>query len=132
MWRACACAECGEGACPVHSAGRWLAALPVGAAPWAAASPAQMRRALRAALSAASVADAEAFGSHDLRRGRARDLLLGGKSLEEIAALGEWCSLMVIFKHYTHFPAVQQEVALSEHLAESGSDSDAPAMDGNV
>eukprot|EP00959_Pyramimonas_sp_CCMP1952_P131085 2740681-Pyramimonas_sp.AAC.1 len=61
MWRACACAECGEGACPVHSAGRWLAALPVGAAPWAAASPAQMRRALRATLSAAGLADAEAF-----------------------------------------------------------------------
>ncbi|CAK0804926.1 unnamed protein product, partial [Prorocentrum cordatum] len=86
-----------------------------------------IRRAPRAVLSAAGAAGTDSFGSRDLRRGRARDLLASGKSLEEVAAQGDWRLPVVIFKHCSRFPAEQQEVALSEHLAESGSDCDALA-----
>jgi hypothetical protein len=47
---------------------------------------------LRHILTSLNVAEAEAYRTHDLRRGHARDLQMYGASLYEILEAGEWRS----------------------------------------
>ena len=72
---------------------------------------------LRECLEKVSVPEARAYGTHDLRRGHARDLQKRGASLYEILSAGEWRS--PAFLKYLDIFALERDVVVEAHIDES-------------
>ena len=64
--------------CPLHVLGPALDDASVGAPLFAGITPSKALKALRVMLAAVGVKDACTYGTHDLRRGHAKDLQLSG------------------------------------------------------
>ena len=90
--RKCSCRG-GVNSCPVHMLWmKFFAELPEGAHPWAPVTPDVARRRLRQILVSLRVPNAQAYGTHDFRRGHADDMREMGATLAEILAAGQWTS----------------------------------------
>ena len=63
------------------------------------------------------VPDAGLYRTHDFRRGHARDLQLGGATLGEILAAGQWSS--PAFLKYLDMMQLETEAVVEAHLDES-------------
>ena len=106
--RTCWCEECCL-TCPVHVLGYFFRSgggggshalghgrlrvhrsLPAGSQPFCDVTPASALVCLRALLHLLGVDDADGYGTHDMRRGHAEDLLERGAGLGEILRAGEW------------------------------------------
>ena len=72
---------------------------------------------LREILERSHTPEARAYGTHDLRRGHARDLQRHGASLYEILMAGEWRS--PAFMHYLDTNALEADLVVQAHVAES-------------
>lgn len=130
MRRRCSCAG-GVSTCAVHTLWeRFFALLPDGTRPWAGVNPCQARARLRRLLQVLGVADANAYGTHDFRRGHAeagcwtmrvqtlwmhsclllaQDMRACGHPLAEILAAGQWKSSSFI--KYVKEAELEKEVA---------------------
>ena len=71
---------------------QFLEQLPQGAHPWRHISANAAREALRHSLRLLSVPEAEAYGTHDFRRGHAEDMRKSGCTLAQILNAGQWKS----------------------------------------
>ena len=112
--RKCSCRG-GVNSCPVHMLWmKFFAELPEGAHPWAPVTPDVARKRLRQILVSLRVPNAQAYGTHDFRRGHAdvslayisgtcvraqlcpwflwQDMREMGATLAEILAAGQWTS----------------------------------------
>ena len=72
---------------------------------------------LREILDKSHTPEARAYGTHDLRRGHARDLQRRGASLHEILMAGEWRS--PAFLKYLDLLALERDVVVEAHVDES-------------
>ena len=63
------------------------------------------------------VPDAAVYGTHDLRRGHAKDLQVNGAQLCEILHAGQWKS--PAFMEYLDLNQLEHDAVLEAHLAES-------------
>ena len=95
--------------------------LPVDARPFSSITPGKALTILRYFLEQLRVADAQKYRTHDLRRGHAKDLQVGGATLAEILRAGEWRS--PAFHEYLDLHALERDVVVEAHMGES-SDSD--------
>ena len=110
LWRSCSCAACVK-TCPVHVLWHeFFDKFDVGARPWADVSASVAREQLRATLRALRVPDAASYGTHDFRRGHAKDLQQAGTPMAEILRAGEWRSRA--FVKYLDLPELEQDTAL--------------------
>ncbi len=90
--RKCSC-EYSSSLCPVHCV--WLqfyVNLQLGEKPWADITPNRAREQLRATLQKLGVVSPNLYGTHDFRRGRAKDMQKSGASLVQICSAGQWSS----------------------------------------
>ena len=108
--RTCACAACPE-VCPVHKLWHgYFEKLMPGEQPWGDISPDRARAHLRASLAALRVPDHACYGTHDFRRGHAKDLQQSGAPLATVLAAGEWKSRAV--KQYLDLGELECDLAL--------------------
>ena len=77
-------------------------------------------RGLRDALRSLGVPNAAAYRSHDLRRGHAEDLRLGGATLGEILRAGDWRS--PAFLAYLDAEQLERDRTVEAHLVDSSDD----------
>jgi hypothetical protein len=106
--------------CPIHVLWHgFFAGLDFGAKPWARLSSGFANRSLRQALTELKVPHAVSYGTHDIRRGHAKDLQMSGASLAETLAAGQWRS--PAFMKYLDQSELEQGVAL-EAAVESDDD----------
>jgi len=99
--RSCSCAAC-KRTCPVHAL--WFgffAGLAPGAQPWACFTAAIARCHLRSTLTALGFGSPGNYGTHDFRRGHAKDMQQAGATMEAILAAGEWRS-RAVFTYLDH------------------------------
>ena len=97
--------------CPIHVLWHgFFAKLDVGAKPWAQFSAGFANRSLRGALLELKIPNAPSFGTHDIRRGHAKDLQMSGATLSEILAAGQWRS--PAFMRYLDESELEMGVAL--------------------
>ena len=89
-------------------------------------TPASAIGIVRACLKAADVPEAAQFGTHDLRRGHALDLVKRGGRLGVILREGQWASGAALVKSYLPFEILEAEAVLEAAVADSGSEEDAP------
>ena len=89
--RRCWCKDCAL-TCPVHVLGAFFKSCEPGSQPFVAIAAHQARSFLKTWLFGLGVADAHLYRPHDLRRGHARDLQVGGSTLVEILNAGQWRS----------------------------------------
>ena len=98
--RVCACRG-SKHLCAVHMLwDGFLAHLPEGCCPWRGVSAAYARERLRAALQSLGIPQANAYGTHDFRRGHAEDMRKLGSPLSDILRAGQWKS--AAFMEYLH------------------------------
>ena len=114
--RACWCHQCTL-TCPLHVLGGYFKALGCGAAPFVAFTPASALASLRSVLRELGVANANAYRTHDFRRGHARDMQARGATLREILDAGEWRSPS--FLGYLDLDQLEADVVLEAHLNDS-------------
>ena len=108
--RACSCAASVH-LCPVHVLWHgFFAKLELGAKPWAHFSAGYANKSLRGALRELKVPHAEIYGTHDIRRGHAKDLQMSGATLSEILAAGQWRS--PAFMRYLDERELEKDVVL--------------------
>lgn len=120
--RVCCCAAFPE-MCPVHVLWHgFFEHLEVGAQPWAVISASQARQHLRQTLQKLSVPNAMLYGTHDFRRGHAKDLQLSGASLAIILAAGEWRSRAIV--SYIDMARLERDVALEAAMHSDDEDVD--------
>ena len=81
-----------EATCPLHVIAPVLENIHDGADFFDGITAGAALGSLRHILARLAVAEADAYRTHDLRRGHARDLQLHGASLYEISEAGEWRS----------------------------------------
>ena len=117
--RTCWCNSCAE-LCPVHVLGPYFASCGTGAQPFARFDARCALANLRTCLQALGIVDAFKYRTHDIRRGHARDLQLGGASLYEILRAGEWRS--PAFLSYMDKMELECGAALEAHLEDSSDD----------
>lgn len=108
--------------CPVHVLAPWLQNLGAGSRLFPHLRPDQAVARVRRALTACGIADADAYGTHDLRRGHALDRVKNGDRLNEILRMGQWRGASSLVKSY--LPASELEAAsiLEAVVAQSSSD----------
>ena len=68
-------------------------------------------------LAVVGVAEADAYRTHDLRRGHAEDMLLNGATLAEILRAGDWRSPSFLF--YLNVQQLEMERTVEAHLEDS-------------
>ena len=117
--RACWCRQCPD-TCPVHVVGRFFNELGPGVRPFMALRADGALRELRALLGSLSVVDAGCYRTHDLRRGHAEDLRLGGATLGEILRAGDWKS--PAFLAYLDKDQLEMDRTVEAHLVDSSDD----------
>ena len=125
LFRQCWC-EGSPSTCPIHVFGKFAAARGVGQRLFPGVTPASAIGVVRACLRAADVPEATRFGTHDLRRGHALDLVKRGGRLGEILREGQWASGAALVKSYLPFDILEAEAVLEAAVADSGSEDDAP------
>jgi hypothetical protein len=81
-----------EATCPICVIAPEVAKMPIGAKLFEGIKAASALAVLRELLECIKVKASNDYRTHDLRRGHARDLQLGGASLYEILSAGEWRS----------------------------------------
>ena len=121
MRRGCWCSAC-PATCPVHVLGAFLQALAPGSRLFPGLRPGSAIEVFRRCLRACGVADADAFGTHDARRGHALDMLCNGGSLNEVLAAGQWRSASSLLGSYLPFDRIESAAVLEAAVAESGSE----------
>ena len=121
MSRGCWCSAC-PATCPAHVLGAFLQALPPGSRLFPGLRPGSAIGVFRECLRACGVADADAFGTHDARRGHALDMLCNGGSLNEVLAAGQWRSAASLLGSYLPFDRIESAAVLEAAVAESGSE----------
>jgi len=114
--RKCWCTQCSL-TCPVHVLGPYFESFPLGKPVFAGISAACALSTLRTVLMMLQVPDAGLYRTHDFRRGHARDLQLGGATLGEILAAGQWSS--PAFLKYLDMMQLETEAVVEAHLDES-------------
>ena len=120
--RGCVC-NADRRTCPVHALWhQFLAPMEIGTQPWINVSSGEARSHLRATLERLAIPNAEAFGTHDLRRGHARDMQLSGASLAQILAAGEWKSRAVA--SYVDLEHLEHDLALEAAMHSDQDDCD--------
>ena len=72
------------------------------------------------------VADAAHYRSHDLRRGRTKDLAAAGASWKDILAQGDWSTRAAPQKAYLPDEFVEEAFALESQLQPSSDESSEP------
>ena len=78
--------------CPVHVVGNAIAQCEAGSTLFQGITPGITVAKIREVLASLGVSQAEIFGTHDFRRGHAKDLQVSGAPLYEILAAGQWKS----------------------------------------
>ena len=110
LLRKCSCEACSR-TCPVHVLWHgFFANLAEGEKPWADVSHSAVLEHLRRTLERLQVPDHGLYGTHDFRRGHAKDLQQSGRPIAELLAAGEWKSKAV--KKYLDMPELERDVAL--------------------
>ena len=118
--RRCWCSEC-QHTCPVHVLGPLLQGQECGQRFFEGITAASALTGLRHMLVAIGVGQAQAYRTHDLRRGHALDLQCSGAPLWEILQAGEWTS--PAFMKYLDLHRLDTELVVQAHAAESDSES---------
>ena len=119
LFRSCWCAQC-TATCPVHVLGKFFLELPSGAQPFVHMKPHVVMEGLRTLLEGFGVPNARLYRTHDLRRGHAEDLRLGGATLGEILRAGDWKS--PAFLHYLNQEQLELDRTVEAHLHDSSDD----------
>jgi len=89
--------------------------------PWATISAGEARSHLRATLGRLAVPNAEAYGTHDLGRGHAKDMQLSGASAHILAA-GKWKSRAMAT--YVDLDRLEYDLALEAAMHSDHEDCD--------
>ena len=121
--RACWCKNgdsVAKATCPMHVLAPVLKQIEVGAILFKGITAGSALATLRYVLGCLEVDNAEAYRTHDLRRGHARDLQQYGASLHEILEAGEWRS--PAFLKYLDVSSLERDSVLEAHLNESSDD----------
>ena len=113
------CSSC-QFTCPVHVLWPYFEKFGVGDMPFRDITPAQALAKLRYMLVKLEFEEAAAYRSHDLRRGRAKDIQRNGGTLYEILSAGEWRS--PAFLDYLDLQELELDAVVEAHLAESSSE----------
>ena len=116
LLRKCWCAKC-EFTCPVHVLGPYVEQFVVGEKLFGDTTAATALLALREILHVLAAPESNLYGTHDLRRGHARDLQAGGASLREILDAGEWRS--PAFLSYLDYEQLDADAVVEAHMDES-------------
>lgn len=116
LFRKCWCGKSPQ-TCPVHILGAFFAALPEGSQPFVHLSPAVTLETLRCILEDIGIPDARQYRTHDLRRGHAEDLRIGGATLGEILRAGDWKS--PAFLHYLNNEQLEMDRTAEAHWHDS-------------
>ena len=90
---------------------QFFANIKIGSAPWAGVSADKVRDAIRTRLAVLSVPEASRYGTHDFRRGHARDLQEAGVPPENIRLCGGWCHVGSL-KPYLELKGLEQSIVL--------------------
>ena len=116
--RTCWCANSSAHAstCPVHVLGKYLAGLGPGCQPFAVFDKRSVLQKLRGKLQSMRVHEATMYRTHDFRRGHARDLQIGGKTLYHILKAGDWKS--PAFLAYMDKAELEHGAVAESHLQE--------------
>jgi hypothetical protein len=114
--RACWCATC-KRTCPVHVLWPFFASHATGASPFAGVTAAGTRAELRRILARLGVVDAPLYGTHDFRRGHAKDLVENGATIAEILSAGQWRS--PAFLQYQDIADLERDAVAEAHMDES-------------
>ena len=102
--------------CPVHQLwDKFFKNLEIGEAPWADISPCKLRSVMRECLQRLRVPEALRYGTHDFRRGHAKDLYDSGVSLDHIRLVGHWARVGSM-KPYLDIAGLEQDVVLEVAL----------------
>ena len=112
--RTCQCSSCPI-LCPVHVLWNYFCTLKAGEKPWAAFSERFVLSRLRTLLAKLEIVSPQLYGTHDFRRGHAKDLQKSGVPLAKILAAGQWRS--AAFMHYLDELDLEQDVVLEAALA---------------
>ena len=88
-----------------------------GVQPFLAIGQTAVNRELRAMLVEVGVPDANEYRSHDMRRGHAEDLRLGGATLGQILRAGDWRS--PAFLQYLDAEQLELDRTVEAHHADS-------------
>ena len=109
--------------CPVHTLWhKFLEPMEIGTQPWGSISASTARNHLRETLERLAVPNAGSYGTHDLRRGHAKDMQLSGASLAQILAAGEWKSRAVAT--YVDLERLEHDLALEAAMHSDDEDCD--------
>ena len=117
--RKCWCAQCST-TCPVHVLGAYMEGCLVGEPLFGEISASYALDSLRTLLAVLDVPDAHLYRTHDFRRGHARDLQVGGATLGQILAAGQWSS--PAFLQYMDMEQLETDAVVEAHLNESDDD----------
>ena len=118
----CWCAQSAP-TCPVHALKPLFLKERKGEAPFSHMTPHYVIKELRRRLRILAFPFANEYGTHDFRRGHARDLLERGSTLKEILNAGDWRSPR--FLAYLDLDKLEASVVVEAHLADSDSDDQA-------
>ena len=111
--------------CPVHTLWHeFFAEFAVGTKPWGDLSAAAVRKHLRDTLKKLRVPEPESYGTHDFRRGHAKDLQQSGVELVQILAARDWRSPRPMKSAYLDMGCLEKDVVLETALQSDDSDVD--------
>ena len=120
MTRTCWCKQ-SAATCPVHALGKLLFDLPQGKALFPKISAADVNILLRSRLRKLGEKNPDEFGTHDFRRGHARDLARAKSSTaKSIMEMGEWASSAML--RYLDTSELETTAVIEAHMAESESE----------
>ena len=115
MRRSCWCRQC-KHSCPVMFCGSSSSVYQWGAAPFVDITGFAANALLKECCEKIEFKKACLAICHDLRRGHAKDLQLGGATLREILEAGQWSSAG--FFKYLDLDHLERDLVVSAHLAE--------------
>ena len=117
--RGCWCGESRD-TCLVHVLGPLVCATREGRPLFGGIACGEALEALRMFLHGLKVQNADAYRTHDLRRGHALDLQLSGAPLWQILPAGEWRS--PAFMQYLDMHRLDRDLVFQAHLDEESED----------
>ena len=123
MYRTCWCRK-SPSTCPVCVLGRYAKRLSIGSQFFPGLAPHQCIGIVRACLVVCGVPEPGLYGTHDLRRGHALDMVQSGHTLAEILLFGQWRGAMTLAKSYLPFNEVEAEAVLRAVVEQSDSEPD--------
>ena len=94
--------------------------LPLGTRPWAHISAENARARIRSRLTELQVPQASRYGTHDFRRGHAKDMAESGSTLAQILRAGQWRS--AAFMRYMEEASLSRQAAVDIAIDSDGED----------